>query len=81
MSEAEYALLARCTQYAHFTPEPIIRAIWAGLQRLGWRGGRVLEPGVGVGLFAALMPKALAAGAHVTGVEIDPVTVLISAEN
>ncbi|TAU57326.1 lactate dehydrogenase, partial [Rhizobium ruizarguesonis] len=57
VSEADYASLARCTQYAHFTPEFIIRAIWAGLQRMGWRGGRVLEPGIGTGLFPALMPE------------------------
>lgn len=25
----DYASLARCTQYAHFTPEYIVRAIWA----------------------------------------------------
>ena len=32
VSEADYASLARCTQYAHFTPEFIIRAIWKGLE-------------------------------------------------
>ncbi|GLS35029.1 lactate dehydrogenase [Mesorhizobium tianshanense] len=74
----EYASLARCTQYAHFTPEFIIRAIWAGLQRLGWRGGRVLEPGIGTGLFPALMPEDRRGVSHVTGVEIDPVTARIA---
>ena len=74
VSGAEYASLARCTQYAHFTPEFIIRGIWSGLQRLGWRGGRVLEPGIGSGLFPALMPDALRDVSHVTGVELDPVT-------
>lgn len=53
VNEADYASLARCTQYAHFTPEFIIRAIWKGLERLGWRGGRVLEPGFGTGRFRA----------------------------
>ena len=77
VSESDYASLARCTQYAHFTPEFIIRAIWAGLQRLGWRGGRVLEPGIGTGLFPALMPEALRGISHVTGVEIDPITARI----
>ena len=77
VSDADYASLARCTQYAHFTPEFIIRAIWASLQRLGWRGGRVLEPGIGTGLFPALMPKALRDRAFVTGVELDPVTARI----
>ncbi|RUV41169.1 lactate dehydrogenase [Mesorhizobium sp. M1A.T.Ca.IN.004.03.1.1] len=74
----DYASLARCTQYAHFTPEYIIRAIWAGLRRLGFRGGSVLEPGVGTGLFPALMPEALRAASHVTGIEIDPVTARIT---
>ncbi|MDP9839885.1 N12 class adenine-specific DNA methylase/adenine-specific DNA methylase [Neorhizobium huautlense] len=77
VSEADYASLARCTQYAHFTPEFIIRAIWSGIQRLGWRGGRVLEPGIGTGLFAALMPKAYRDGAFLTGIELDPVTARI----
>ncbi len=77
VSGAEYASLARCTQYAHFTPEFIVRAIWTALQRLGWRGGRVLEPGIGTGLFPALMPEELRDGVHVTGIELDPVTALI----
>ncbi|NTI65896.1 lactate dehydrogenase (plasmid) [Agrobacterium tumefaciens] len=77
VGETDYASLARCTQYAHFTPEFIVRAIWSGLQRLGWRGGRVLEPGIGTGLFPALMPEALRDLSHVTGVELDPVTACI----
>ncbi|MQB08213.1 lactate dehydrogenase [Agrobacterium tumefaciens] len=77
VGETDYASLARCTQYAHFTPEFIVRAIWSALQRLGWRGGRVLEPGIGTGLFPALMPEALRDLSHVTGVELDPVTARI----
>ncbi|MBP1847542.1 N12 class adenine-specific DNA methylase/adenine-specific DNA methylase [Rhizobium petrolearium] len=77
VSASDYSSLSRCTQYAHFTPEFIIRAIWAGLQRMGWHGGRVLEPGIGTGLFPALMPRAYRDHAHVTGVELDPVTVRI----
>ncbi|NKM00995.1 DEAD/DEAH box helicase family protein [Rhizobium leguminosarum] len=77
VGEGDYASLARCTQYAHFTPEFIVRAIWFGLQRLGWRGGRVLEPGIGTGLFPALMPEAFREKAHFTGVELDPVTARI----
>jgi adenine-specific DNA methylase len=69
VSEAEYASLTRCTQYAHFTPVFIVRAMWAGLQRLGWRGGRVLEPGIGTGLFPALIPEPLRDDTFFTGVE------------
>jgi N12 class adenine-specific DNA methylase/adenine-specific DNA methylase len=78
VNEADYASLARCTQYAHFTPEFIVRAIWKGLERLGWRGGRVLEPGIGTGLFPAIMPEVLREAAFVTGVELDPVTARIA---
>lgn len=77
VSEADYASLARCTQYAHFTPEFIIRAIWAGIAKLGWRGGRVIEPGIGTGLFPALMPEGFRDSAYVTGIELDPVTARI----
>ncbi|UPU01453.1 DEAD/DEAH box helicase family protein (plasmid) [Bradyrhizobium barranii subsp. apii] len=78
VDDVGYASLARCTQYAHFTPEFIVRAIWSGLQRLGWRGGRVLEPGIGTGLFPALMPEVLRETSHVTGIELDPVTARIA---
>ncbi|UOK73926.1 Eco57I restriction-modification methylase domain-containing protein [Ancylobacter polymorphus] len=77
VGDLDHASLARCTQYAHFTPEFIARAMWAGLQRLGWRGGRVLEPGIGTGLFPALIPGALRDVSHVIGVELDPVTARI----
>jgi N12 class adenine-specific DNA methylase/adenine-specific DNA methylase len=78
VGDLHHASLARCTQYAHFTPEFIVRAIWAGLRRLGWRGGRVLEPGIGSGLFPALMPERLREPSHVTGIELDPVTARIA---
>ncbi|UWU26202.1 N-6 DNA methylase (plasmid) [Rhizobium sp. CB3060] len=77
VSDGDYGSLARCTQYAHFTPEFIIRAIWAGLQRMGWCGGRVLEPGIGTGLFPALMPEVFRDAAYLTGIELDPVTARI----
>ena len=47
----EYAALQRATQYAHYTPETIIRSLWRAAERLGFCGGRVLEPGMGTGLF------------------------------
>ncbi|NLS07334.1 DEAD/DEAH box helicase family protein [Rhizobium sp. P32RR-XVIII] len=78
VNDEEYASFARCTQYAHFTPEFIVRAIWAGLTRLGWRGGRVLEPGIGTGLFPALLPETLREASFFTGIELDPVTARIA---
>jgi adenine-specific DNA methylase len=78
VAAADYPSLARCTQYAHFTPEFIVRAMWKGIQQLGFRGGRLLEPGIGTGLFPALMPEAFREVSHVTGIELDPVTARIA---
>ena len=75
----EYAALQRSTQYAHYTPEPVIRAIWRAAQNLGFSAGRILEPGMGTGLFFALMPEALRASTRLTGVEYDPITARIAA--
>ena len=55
VTSEEYAALQRATQYAHYTPETIIRGLWRAAGRLGFTGGRVLEPGMGTGLFFALL--------------------------
>src|SRR5271166_5144513 len=78
VSRGELASLARVTQYAHFTPEFMVRAIWRALRRMGFSGGRVLEPGCGTGLFFALMPEALETKTTLTGVEMDPITARIA---
>ena len=78
VSPAEYAALQRATQYAHYTPEPIIRALWRAARHLGFTGGRVLEPGMGTGLFFALIPAELRETTPVTGIEYCPVTARIA---
>ena len=75
----QLAGLARATQYAHYTPEFIVRAIWRAVTRMGFAGGTVLEPGAGTGLFPALMPEALAGKTSFTAVEQDPCTARIAA--
>ena len=74
----EYAALQRATQYAHYTPEIIIRGLWRAARRLGFTGGRVLEPGMGTGLFFALLPETLRGACRLTGIEYDPVTARIA---
>ena len=45
---------------------------------LGFSGGRVLEPGMGTGLFFALMPETLRDTTRLTGIEYDPITARIA---
>ncbi|MCL2591644.1 MAG: hypothetical protein FWD67_12450 [Betaproteobacteria bacterium] len=56
---------------SHYTPFFIVEAIWAAVQRLGFNGGRVLEPAAGTGHFIGAMPLSLAERSNVTAVEID----------
>ena len=78
VSREDLASLSRTTQYAHFTPEFMVRAIWRTLRRMGFSEGRVLEPGCGTGLFFALQPEALAGKTALTGVEMDATTARIA---
>ncbi len=67
----------RTTINAHYTPATIAAAMWAAAQRLGFAGGRVLEPGAGAGTLIGVTPPDLAV--DMVGVEIDPTTAAIAA--
>ena len=75
LSPQELAAAARSTLNAHYSDAALVRAIWVAAGQLGFTGGRVLEPGCGSGNFIGFAP----AGAHVTGVEVEPVTAAIAA--
>ena len=68
LDEGEYRAASRNTLNAHYTDAAYVRAIWAGLERLRFEDGRVLEPGCGSGTFIGFAPT----GAEVTGVELEP---------
>lgn len=74
MSLDELAAAARNTLNAHYTDAALVEAIWGGVRALGFTGGRVLEPGCGVGTFIAYAPEQ----ADVVGVELEPVTAAIA---
>ncbi|CAJ0708865.1 class I SAM-dependent methyltransferase [Ralstonia mannitolilytica] len=74
LTPEEYDQAKRTTQYAHYTSEGVIRSVYDALQRMGFAGGKVLEPGMGIGLFNGLMPASMAASSQYTGVEYDGLT-------
>ncbi len=71
LREAEQA-----TPNAFYTPPGLAAACWQILHGLGFRRGRVLEPGCGAGAFIAAAPAGVTAAW--TGVERDPVTARIA---
>ena len=56
VGEDGYAAARRTTINAHYTDPAIVAAIWQLVQELGFDGGRVLEPGCGIGTFLGLAP-------------------------
>ena len=77
-SEPELQSLKRATQYAHYTPELIVRALWEAARTLGFTGGQILEPGCGSGLFMGLRPNGLSDDTLFVGIENDPVTARVA---
>ena len=70
----EYQAAASSTKNAHYTSPEIVSGMWQAMQRLGFTGGRVLEPSVGVGNFFGLMPADVRSASALHGVELDRIT-------
>lgn len=66
------------TNNAFFTPIKVIDAIYSGIKRMGFKGGNVLEPSMGVGNFFGRMPPAMAKKSALTGVELETYTARIA---
>jgi N12 class adenine-specific DNA methylase len=78
LTDEEYAAARRSVLDSHYTSEAVVSAMWAIAQRLGFNGGLVLEPTVGIGNFIGLVPQDIAASTKFTGVELDPITAAIA---
>lgn len=74
LDESSLAAARSSVLNAHYTDPDLVEPIWAALGRLGFTGGRVLEPGCGTGNFIGSAPV----GAEMTGVEVEPTTAAIA---
>lgn len=59
---------------AHYTSKDVVSAMWSAAKHLGFSGGVVLEPSVGIGNFLGLAPADLRENARFLGVELDSLT-------
>jgi SAM-dependent methyltransferase len=74
LTSEEWTSARASTLNAHYTPPSVIQAMYVGLARLGFRGGRILEPACGLGHFFGFMPPEMHAKSRMTGVELDGLT-------
>jgi len=74
LTKEEFAAARASTLNAHYTAPEVIQAMYAAVERLGFQGGRILEPSCGLGHFIGLMPETMHAQSPITGIELDSIT-------
>ena len=74
ISEGEFASARASTTSAFFTDPVIVGALWSIVGKLGFTGGRIIEPAAGTGMFLAGMPVDIARRSEITAVELDKLT-------
>ena len=73
LTPEEYEAARGSTLNAHYTSPAVIKAIYEAVCSIGFEGGRILEPSMGVGNFFGLLPESMA-GSQLYGVELDSIT-------
>lgn len=73
LSPEEYESARASTLNAHYTSPTVINAIYEGLSNMGFKGGNVLEPAMGVGNFFGVMPEEMRSS-KLYGVELDEIS-------
>lgn len=74
LTEEEYKSAKKAATTAFYTDPKIVNKIWKAVEKLGFKGGRVLDPSMGTGVFFGCMPENIASKSSLTGVEIDDLT-------
>ena len=73
LTPEEYDAARGSTLNAHYTSPAVIKAIYEAVGSMGFEGGRILEPSMGVGNFFGLLPESMQ-GSQLYGVELDSIT-------
>lgn len=74
LTDEEYNAARGSTNNAHYTSPEVIKGVWDIIERLGFKGGKVLEPSMGIGNFFGMMPEKLRSKSSLNGVELDGLT-------
>ena len=74
LTDDEYTAAKGSVLNAHYTSPTVINAIYKGLETLGFEGGNILEPAMGVGNFFGTMPEEMRKNSHLHGVELDSIS-------
>lgn len=74
LSEEEYEAARSTVNDAFYTSPVITQAIYEALSNIGFEGGEILEPSMGVGNFFGTMPDSIRENSNLAGIEIDSIS-------
>lgn len=74
LTDDEYRAAKESMLSAYYTAPNVVKSIWKIVDRLGFKGGKILEPSMGVGNFFGLMPEKIMGNSYLTGVELDKIS-------
>lgn len=74
LSDDEWEAAKTATLNSHFTHPSVVDAHWKMAQKLGFDGGRFLEPSAGIGYYLGQIPPELAKKTRISAVELDKTT-------
>lgn len=74
VSDEEYRSMEMSSLTAYYTDPMIASEMWQYLVDNGFKGGNILDPAMGTGIFFATMPKFIRENSILYGIELDSLT-------
>lgn len=74
LTAEEYADARASTVNAFYTPSEVIKFMYDAVVRMGFTGGKILEPALGTGKFISGCPENIRDNSKFTGIELDSIT-------
>lgn len=74
LTHEEYESARASTTTAFYTPQEVTASVWDMIEKLGFKGGTILEPSAGIGNFFALIPENISNVSNLRGVELDNIS-------
>lgn len=78
LTQSEYEEARSSVNSAFYTDNRVIKAIYKVIERMGFKGGKILEPAMGTGRFFLNMPESWKYKSRLYGVEKDSITGIIA---
>lgn len=72
LTDEELQAAQKSTLTSYYTEQNIVSHIYKGLERMGFRGGNILDPALGTGNFFSVLPESMDSS-KLYGCEIDPI--------